>query len=268
MRRKKKWKKENARLNGDDDAALIKSQEAKAKKLEGPSAVTGATGSGALQVGQQELPLDQPSFSAATGPSSVTGASIGKAATAMEHPDQLGTEEKQVDPDDEEEEKLKKKNIATIIGDGMGPDGSASLTATISVEMKMSGVNKKEFEDNAPAFTAAVATAWGGDEKLASMVQILDLKQGLGVDNGVAAPAAATDEFLLLELGSASTGPAENVIDPMGDDTVVTNPKTLPSLSFKVLFQLVGKNSRKKALQIAERAGGEKGASIVASQRK
>ena len=63
----------------------------------------------------------------------------------MEHPDQLGTEEKKVDPDDEEEEKLKKK-IATIIGDGMGPDGSASLTATISVEMKMSGVNKKNLK--------------------------------------------------------------------------------------------------------------------------
>merc|ERR1711918_215515 len=51
-----------------------------------------------------------------------------------------------------------------------------------------------------------------------------------------------------------------------GDDTVVSNPKTLPSLSFKVLFQLVGANARKKALQIAERAGGEKGGSTLASQ--
>ena len=60
-------------------------------------------------MGQQELQQDQlrPS-KRATGPSSVTGASIGKAATAMEHPDQLGTERKS-GPDDEEEEKLKKK---------------------------------------------------------------------------------------------------------------------------------------------------------------
>ena len=67
-------------------------------------------------------------------------------------------------PDDEEEDRLKKKNLATIIGDGMGPNGKASLTATISVEMKMTGINKKEFEDNSPAFTAAVAVAWGGDK--------------------------------------------------------------------------------------------------------
>ena len=64
----------------------------------------------------------------------------------MEHPDSLGTETKATDPDDEEEERLKKKNIATIIGDGVGPNGNAALTATIAVEMKMSGVNKKEFE--------------------------------------------------------------------------------------------------------------------------
>jgi hypothetical protein len=137
--------------------------------------------------------------------------------------------------------------------------------------MKMSGVSKKEFEDNAPAFTSSVAVAWGGDKGLASMVQILDLKQGLGVDNGIAAPAAIADEFV--EIGSTSTGPAGDdaatapgLDDPMGDDTVVTNPKTRATISFKVLFQLVGTNSRKKALEIANRAGGEKGASTLSSQ--
>ena len=263
--KEKEEKEENAKLNGDDDA-LIKSQEAKAKQAEGPVGVTGSTGS----TGATGAAATGPSSnlaSKATGPSSVTGGSIGKAATGFEHADSLGTEEKAVDPDDEEEDRLKKKNLATIIGDGMGPNGKASLTATISVEMKMTGINKKEFEDNSPAFTAAVAVAWGGDKNLASMVQILDLKQGLGVDNGVASPASA-DSFLLLQLGSASTGPASepSLDDPMGDDTVVSNPKTLPSLSFKVLFQLVGANARKKALQIAERAGGEKGGSTLASQ--
>jgi hypothetical protein len=189
----------------------------------------------------------------------------------MEHPDSLGTEKKAVGPDDEEEEILKKKNIATIIGDGVGPNGKAALTATISVEMKMSGVSKKEFEDNSPAFTASVAVAWGGDKNLASMVQILDLKQGLGVDNGVAAPAAIADEFM--EIGSTSTGPAGDdaakapgLDDPMGDDTVVTTPNSRAAISFKILFQLVGANARKKALEIANRAGGEKGASTLASQ--
>jgi hypothetical protein len=265
-------KEENAKLNGNDDA-LIKAEEEKAKKLE-DLGVTGATGAarrsstgttGATGATGGSL------ASKATGPSSVTGASIGKAATAMEHPDSLGTEKKAVGPDDEEEEILKKKNIATVIGDGVGPNGKAAQTATISVEMKMSGVSKKEFEDNAPAFTASVAVAWGGDKNLASMVQVLDLKQGLGVDNGVAAPAAIADEFL--EIGSTSTGPAgdngaktPSLDDPMGDDTVVTNPNTRAAISFKILFQLVGANARKKALEIANRAGGEKGASTLASQ--
>ena len=35
--------------------------------------------------------------------------------------------------------------MATIIGDGMGPDGSASLTAQFP-SMKMSGVNKKDLK--------------------------------------------------------------------------------------------------------------------------
>merc|ERR1711871_1118792 len=269
--KEKEEKEENAKLNGDD-SALIKSQEAKAKALEGSLRATGGTGgardsTGAAATGPAATGPAASIASKATGPSSVTGASIGKAATAIEHPDSLGTEEKGVNADDEEEDMLK-KNIATIIGDGIGPNGNPALTSTISVEMKMSGINKKEFEDNAPAFTAAIAVAWGGDKNLASMVQILDLKQGLGVDNGVAAPAS-TDDTFLMELGSSSTGPADGAADtsdPMGDDTVVANPKTLPSLSFKVLFQLVGRNARKKALEIAERAGGEKGASTLASQ--